>query len=46
MGVQPGPAMGQILNDLLQQVLEDPQLNTVEKLENIVRQKYLKDKVL
>ena len=46
MGVQPGPAMGQILNDLLQQVLEDPQLNTVEKLEDIVRQKYLKDKVL
>ena len=46
MGVKPGPAMGQILNDLLQQVLEEPQLNTVEKLEDIVRQKYLKDKVL
>lgn len=44
MGVQPGPDMGKILNDLLQQVLEEPQLNTKEKLKELVLIKWLKDK--
>ncbi len=44
MGVQPGPDMGKILNDLLQQVLEEPQLNTKEKLKELVQIKWLKDK--
>lgn len=32
MGVQPGPLMGNILNRLLDMVIEDPLLNTKEKL--------------
>lgn len=44
MGVQPGPDMGKILNGLLQQVLEEPQLNTKEKLKELVQIKWLKDK--
>jgi len=44
MGVQPGPDMGKILNDLLQQVLEEPQLNTKGKLKELVQIKWLKDK--
>ena len=36
MGIKPGPEMGQILKDLLDKVLEDPSLNTKEKLTELV----------
>ena len=35
-GITPGPAVGQTLSDLLDRVLEEPQLNTKEKLLDIV----------
>lgn len=38
MGIKPGPDMGKILNELLDRVLEDPSLNTEEKLQGIVRE--------
>lgn len=34
MGENPGPRMGWVLHALLEEVLEDPKLNTVEYLEN------------
>lgn len=37
MGFEPGPRIGQTLNFLLEQVLEDASLNTKEKLLSIVR---------
>lgn len=40
LGVSPGPGMGRILNDLLQQVLEQPELNTEEQLERLVMEGY------
>lgn len=40
LGVSPGPGMGRILNDLLQQVLEQPELNTEEQLERLVIEGY------
>lgn len=43
LGISPGPDMGMILKQLLSQVLDEPQLNTREKLEELV-QAYLKDK--
>jgi tRNA nucleotidyltransferase (CCA-adding enzyme) len=36
LGIQPGPEMGRILNDLLDKVLEDPTLNTKEQLIQLV----------
>ena len=36
LGIQPGPEMGRILNDLLDKVLEDPTLNTKEQLIQVV----------
>lgn len=36
LGVKPGPVMGEILNALLQQVLEQPELNTEERLSELV----------
>ena len=36
VGITPGPAVGQTLSDLLDRVLEEPQLNTKEKLLDIV----------
>ena len=33
--LQPGPKIGYILNALLQEVLEDPKLNTAENLEKM-----------
>ena len=35
LGVKPGPDMGRILNMLLQQVLEQPELNTKADLESL-----------
>lgn len=35
MGMQPGPKLGEILDQLLDAVLEDPQLNTLEKLSQL-----------
>lgn len=43
LGISPGPDMGIILKQLLSQVLDEPQLNTREKLEEMV-QEYRKDK--
>lgn len=43
LGISPGPEMGTILKNLLSQVLDEPQLNTREQLEELVRT-YLRDK--
>jgi putative nucleotidyltransferase with HDIG domain len=40
LGVAPGPRMGIILKDLLEAVLDDPTLNTQEKLLEITQKKY------
>lgn len=40
VGVQPGVEMGQILNSLLESVLEDPSLNTRDKLLELVKNHY------
>lgn len=40
LGLSPGPAIGRILNDLLEMVLEDPKLNDRDTLERIVKEKY------
>jgi tRNA nucleotidyltransferase (CCA-adding enzyme) len=37
LGVPKGPKVGEILNKLLEMVIDDPMLNTKEKLEEIVR---------
>jgi hypothetical protein len=37
MGVPKGPKIGRILNELLEKVLDDPSLNTKEKLTEIVK---------
>jgi hypothetical protein len=39
LGVPAGPAMGEILRDLLERVTDDPSLNTVEALTEIVRER-------
>jgi tRNA nucleotidyltransferase (CCA-adding enzyme) len=39
MGIKPGPEMGQILRELLEKVLEEPELNTREALEKLVENK-------
>ena len=36
-GIKPGPAMGEILRNLLEKVLEEPELNTRERLLEIVK---------
>jgi len=36
-GFEPGPRVGQVLGDLLEMVLVDPELNTRERLVGIVR---------
>ena len=36
-GLEPGPAIGKILAELNEKVLEDPQLNRAEKLEEILK---------
>lgn len=40
LGIRPGPAMGEVLNGLLQQVLEQPELNTCEQLEVLAMELY------
>ena len=37
MGIEPGPRMGWILHALLEEVLEDPEKNTVEVLTDLVK---------
>lgn len=44
LGIQPGPIMGEILNELLAQVLNSPELNTEEQLEALVLELYQKKK--
>jgi tRNA nucleotidyltransferase (CCA-adding enzyme) len=39
LGVRPGPAMGEILRDLLERATEDPSLNTPEALAALVRRR-------
>ena len=41
IGIKPGPAMGRILKNLFEQVLDEPELNTKEQLLAIVKQQYL-----
>jgi len=38
LGIASGPEVGRILNELFERVTEDPQLNTREKLLELVRQ--------
>ncbi len=37
LGIEPGPRMGWILNSLLEEVLENPKKNTIEKLSELVK---------
>jgi len=47
IGIEPGPRMGWILNALLEEVLEDPEKNTVEILTDLVKKlNELDDKTL
>ncbi|MEK7128464.1 MAG: HD domain-containing protein, partial [Patescibacteria group bacterium] len=47
LNIKPGPRMGWILNALLEEVLENPEKNTVEKLSELVNSmKLLSDKEL
>lgn len=38
LGILPGPEVGQILNDLIEKVIDDPGLNNEERLLSMVRQ--------
>lgn len=38
LGVEKGPKMGEVLRELLERVLDDPMLNTKEKLSEIVKE--------
>ncbi|MGI6484580.1 MAG: CCA tRNA nucleotidyltransferase [Candidatus Dojkabacteria bacterium] len=38
LGVEKGPKMGEVLRELLERVLDDPMLNTKEKLSKIVKE--------
>lgn len=40
LGIKPGPAMGEVLNRLLEQVLEQPELNHREQLEHLAIEFY------
>lgn len=44
MGIKPGPIMGEILNDLLDRVVEDPALNDKAMLEQYVRD-YIQERI-
>ncbi|TFH39053.1 MAG: HD domain-containing protein [Chrysiogenales bacterium] len=44
LGLTPGPIIGRILNELLEAVLDDPELNTREKLTDMARAIMLRDK--
>lgn len=39
LGLEPGPAFGEILEDLLERVVDDPSLNTEDRLLEIVRER-------
>ena len=41
LGMKPGPAMGSILDELLNKVIDDPALNDREVLLEIVKEQYL-----
>ena len=41
LGIKPGPAMGAILGELLNKVIDDPALNDREVLLEIVKEQYL-----
>ncbi len=41
LGIKPGPRMGKILNSLLDEVLDKPELNTKGKLMKLVKNKYI-----
>jgi tRNA nucleotidyltransferase (CCA-adding enzyme) len=40
LGVRPGPRIGEVLRGLLDQVLENPALNTPDQLGALVRRKW------
>ena len=42
LGVEKGPQMGEILNFLLEYVLDNPEVNSKEKLSSIVKEEFLK----
>ncbi len=42
LGIDPGPEMGKILNDLLEMVIEDPKLNDKKRLKEIIKEKWIK----
>lgn len=44
LGMKPGPEMGELLDALLQQVLERPELNTPEQLEELAMELYHRNK--
>jgi len=39
LGLEPGPVFGEVLDDLLERVVDDPSLNTRERLLGIVRER-------
>ncbi|MBE5957330.1 MAG: HD domain-containing protein [Lachnospiraceae bacterium] len=41
MGIGPGPIIGDVLDELLSMVIANPELNTEEKLKNIVIENYI-----
>lgn len=41
LGIDKGPLVGKILNELLEKVIDDPQLNDFEKLKNIISKDFL-----
>jgi tRNA nucleotidyltransferase (CCA-adding enzyme) len=41
LGIPPGPRFGEILNDLLERVTDDPSLNEKSALEDLVRREWL-----
>ena len=40
LGFKPGPLLGQIQKFLVEQVLDNPELNLKETLENLVKEKF------
>ena len=42
IGIEKGPELGKILRELLDMVVDDPMLNTKEKLMDIVKTQFLK----
>lgn len=43
MGFKPGPIMGQIQKFMIEKVLDDPELNTKEQLQNLVQEHFVSE---